>query len=270
MCFLFGVRIIPVIFWLFYTILPCFASHITDKDPASIPRNPYKNLILKNNIPILASSNSSWFQDTRIKLDLNKFTNQHEVNVGIAHRKNLTSSANTLGAYTFWDVSHIKESVFAQQNTFGIEWFNPVMHIASNVYHPLPNFFIPFYEQTTNPKQQTWQNIQQNHIKKQIHTFSGADINFNKKFITSNNSNYELSMRYAYFTSLQYREQGPEIGLHTLAETLTATHVFKYMGATTAQITTALVSEWNDSGQEGHLAKDTRYHTIKIHLLKEM
>lgn len=229
MWFAFGLRIIPSIFWLLNTTLLCLASHVTDNDSSSIPRNPYKNLIMKNNSPILSSGHSSWFQDARIKLDLNTFTNQHEINVGIAHRRNLTSSENTLGAYAFWDISHIKESVFAQQNTFGVEWFNPVMHIASNIYHPLPNFIVPFHEQSTNPKQQTWQNIQQNHIKNQIHTFSGTDINLNRKFITSNNSHYELSIRYAYFTSLQYREQGSEIGLsHTSRSADSDTHLQVY------------------------------------------
>ena len=229
MRFLFIIRNLSVICLLLSLNLTSVANREVVSHVSSTQRNPYHNHILQSDYRLLSHGNSEWFQDTRIKLDLNALTNQHEITLGIAHRKNLSTSGNTFGAYAFWDISHIKESVFAQQNTFGIEWFNSVVHIASNIYQPLPHFIMPFEEQSLNPRQQAWKSMQQNHIKSQIKTLSGTDINLHGKVITSKQNNYGLMLRYAYFTSPQHTEQGPELGIsYTHRNTHSNTHLQVY------------------------------------------
>ena len=102
---------------------------------------PNKSAVLTSIKPIPSASEQAWFSDIRVKLDLSETSNQHEINLGLSTRKETTFlGTGEFGYYAFWDISHIKNQVYAQQTTLGLEWLNQQSHLAANLYVPQASF----------------------------------------------------------------------------------------------------------------------------------
>ena len=175
--------------------------------------HPNKSLVMQKNTPITTDEENVWFSDMRMKLDISNTTNHNEVNLGIAHRKSLPHQENTIGTYAFWDISHIKDQVFAQQTTLGIEWLNLNTHIATNVYLPLSSFATDLQYWDSLPQEKDWRHTQQNGLLRSINTLAGADINLSKSVVLNPAQKIGVDVQYGYFTSTKHTEQGPTIGL---------------------------------------------------------
>ncbi len=90
----------------------------------------------------IPSSGSSYsFIDTRLKLDLQKDSNYHELNLGLARRQAFNNQHNRYyGVYGFWDISHTKNQVYLTQTTLGTEVISPHWYWNINGYLPLETY----------------------------------------------------------------------------------------------------------------------------------
>ena len=124
-------------------VLPFSSSHVSIHGMQSENHNIHPNfLALFQATHSIPSSGSSYsFVDTRLKLDLQKDSNYHELNLGLARRQAFNHQHNHYyGVYGFWDISHTKNQVYLTQTTLGTEVISPHWYWNINGYVPLGTY----------------------------------------------------------------------------------------------------------------------------------
>ncbi len=168
--------------------------------------------------PLMAQADQVLFADGRLKFDLSKSTDHHEMNLGLVHRKAFAeSSMSVVGLYAFWDVSHVQDQTFVNQLTMGAEYITSLIHTNVNFYFTQPNFTINYVAEPSSSLRSFNKHYFITNQTGQIATIkplSGADAMLRLGNYPFSRGFISVEMAYKFFMQNDFITlQGPKAGL---------------------------------------------------------